>query len=674
MVKPQFLVSAFDKKLISLLISQCFDDNFPDISSKRQIAYIHSYLAQLNCKTIVCETKYIDKNFLDDYSAYYLRCFTGYPSHCARLHFFSTDFNVEDLQGRLFESDSKATKEFQKSLALSYLGFMVVRPIPKTPIGRTCLKVQTDLSDDASRKKSIAKKYNTNLFGVSLEVDSIAFQEQDKVIAACATTSLWTMLHAIDHVPIGTIPSQSEITKVALSGGADLINGFPNQGLSEEQVISALEAMSLKLHEFKIINDDDESYEIFLTQLQTFLDSDIPVFLGTELYEEKDGLFSNKGDHAVVITGYRLSLENKVDRLYIHDDRFGPFVKSDIIKVNLTPDDHPCSVLSIKLNSPNGEHHKSTQFLKPVKIIVGSYPKIRIPFDLIYFTCLDFKKTILNFYEGSVKFDFSIKIMLSSSLKKEYLNSRVSNKKEVLSTNMSRYVWVVKMKLDGLDVLDLIFDSTDLPQGRPLLIYAINNKAITRMLFDHLIEDYKDLPLSELSPDEWVSFYPSIMQTILERRSSNTFSDDLDLMYGSLRPPKYLQDTEIQDFRLRQQDNVHRILSSYAAVNLDSIYSSRDNNTVIWLIDENGYLVIGKDYKVPKQGHPTLIASGAARIAGELYRDSDGYYINSFSGRYSSLYSDDDKAQFMDAALAKFIEVFGLDHSKIRVLEERPDE
>ncbi len=37
--------------------------------------YLNDYLKQIGCKTIIIETKYVDKNFLDDYSEYYSRCF-----------------------------------------------------------------------------------------------------------------------------------------------------------------------------------------------------------------------------------------------------------------------------------------------------------------------------------------------------------------------------------------------------------------------------------------------------------------------------------------------------------------------------------------------------------------------------------------------------------------------
>lgn len=46
------------------------------------------YFDHIGAKTIIVENDYIDRDFLEDYSGYYARCFHDYQRSCTRLHFF----------------------------------------------------------------------------------------------------------------------------------------------------------------------------------------------------------------------------------------------------------------------------------------------------------------------------------------------------------------------------------------------------------------------------------------------------------------------------------------------------------------------------------------------------------------------------------------------------------
>ena len=73
-----------------------------------------------------------------------------------------------------------------------YLGFMIIRPIPETFFGKVCLKIQKNYLES----NILTQKYSVSFFGKILEVNSIAYQEQDRILSACATSSLWTYYHA----------------------------------------------------------------------------------------------------------------------------------------------------------------------------------------------------------------------------------------------------------------------------------------------------------------------------------------------------------------------------------------------------------------------------------------------------------------------------------------------
>lgn len=60
-------------------------------------------------ENIVVEKEYIDRDFLDDFAGYYVRCFTDYGRICSRFHFFRESFGEPEIE-RLFELSSLGGK------------------------------------------------------------------------------------------------------------------------------------------------------------------------------------------------------------------------------------------------------------------------------------------------------------------------------------------------------------------------------------------------------------------------------------------------------------------------------------------------------------------------------------------------------------------------------------
>jgi hypothetical protein len=84
------------------------------------------------------------------------------------------------------------------------------------------------------------RNYTIHLFGNVLTIESLAFQEQDTVLAACATTAIWTMLNkaSVDFHTI--LKSPSQITKDADNLSFDGSRLFPNKGLNLLQICQAI--------------------------------------------------------------------------------------------------------------------------------------------------------------------------------------------------------------------------------------------------------------------------------------------------------------------------------------------------------------------------------------------------------------------------------------------------
>ena len=132
-----------------------------------QITCLGKYLREIDVESYLIERDYTDAGYLVDYAHYYSRCHHSYPRKTIRLHFFAT--NKKELNAQLHLAfDSGAETNLQKS----YRGFVVVKPLPQTVVGRTCLVTYPaqDPSSGRSRIFPIARPYKVNLHGVDLEV------------------------------------------------------------------------------------------------------------------------------------------------------------------------------------------------------------------------------------------------------------------------------------------------------------------------------------------------------------------------------------------------------------------------------------------------------------------------------------------------------------------------
>ncbi len=129
-----------------------FDDAPYHMGSSCPSAYLLDYLDYLHAKTIVVEDKYIDKDYLIDYSNFYSRSFKEHSKYTTRLHFFGNSFSKSEFMGK-FHSDTT----FQSDLSENYLGFIVVKPLEIDEkyyhIGRTLLATYPASAEEGDSRK-----------------------------------------------------------------------------------------------------------------------------------------------------------------------------------------------------------------------------------------------------------------------------------------------------------------------------------------------------------------------------------------------------------------------------------------------------------------------------------------------------------------------------------------
>lgn len=464
------LVVSYSEDTLAELLSNAHTSKSV-ILSKNHFTYFKEYLSnsRIDAKTIVIEDEYISRDYLQDYASYYSLCFEKYDKFCKRLHFFSAEFNQE-----VFESIVTSNEE-DSQIWGNYIGFIVVKPIPVTTIGISILKTYSNSKDYNSRHFWGIRKYPVHLFGKKLAIYSLAFQEQDSVVAACATTAIWSMLNKASQDYYTKLKSPSEITKDADKVSSDGSRLFPNRGLNILQISQAIFNAGLvceiKQHDSTVTNQNGDVVDHVISNsylkkiINAYSPIGIPIIL---VINVPDG--NQYGLHAVAVSGYKKAppigiqprseisyLSENITKLYAHDDQWGPFVRLNFISPN-------------KIETPWSIFHPSNNPTYVKNIIVPLFPKIRISYEDIDVITLGLDRILSFFFQQKTIEDlvWDIKLRYSEEFKsiiKEEINLNSSEKLKILTANAPKYLWVVSCFISESKIFDFTFDATDVKSG-----------------------------------------------------------------------------------------------------------------------------------------------------------------------------------------------------------------
>jgi hypothetical protein len=494
--------------LIQCLVQGSAQAPVDRISRKLHRVYFEEYFQSLSAKMIVVENDYIDRDYLEDYAAYYDRCFESYERKTLRLHFFNFEFD-EDFFGAAVTRDRRCEEEAQ--LRAGYLGFVVVKPLPLAVIGRTCLRTYPD--DNGRRHFPCLRTYAVNLFGMELSVESLAYQEQDTVVAACATSALWSCLQGTGKLFQHPIPPPVEITNWAgehmpENFAAASSRAFPNDGLTAGQMAYAVRRVGLE----PLVIGAGTRYELN-GLAYAFLKCRIPSVLVYALHEvNAKGKLVEVGQHAVAITGFSLSEEApalprrgtgfqlraaRIDKLYGHDDQVGPFARMT------WPTPGEAATLFRLLGGGRepvygpGKHPGDEGFLKTSRagevyaqinfVLLPLYHKIRIPYSLIHDVALrldSLVETVRSRISTVCRGEWDIYLITSNdfkvSIRSDYPRWGI-DPADTLYTPLPRFLWRMLLRVDGQVELDFLFDATGIAQ-HDLVVHHISRGGYQEIL------------------------------------------------------------------------------------------------------------------------------------------------------------------------------------------------
>lgn len=490
------------------------------VCSKNHFTYLRDYLEspEIDAKTIVIEDEYISKDFLHDYASYYSLCFEPYSKNCKRVHFFNNQFEREELVEKLIDRQN-ANEEFWEH----YLGFIVVKPIPVTVIGFTVLKTYSSSTTFNGRNFWGVRDYIIHFYGTEIKIKSLAFQEQDSVLAACATTAIWSMLNkaALDYHTI--LKSPSQITKDADNVSPDGSRLFPNKGLNLLQICQAIFNSGLvsevKQPDFTVFDQDSKPVAKLISNsylkkiLNAYSPIGIPIILVVSV---PNG--GNNGLHAIAVSGFKQTapqlippqpeiswLSENIEKFYAHDDQWGPFARIDFNG-------------DIELQTPWTKSDSRKRPTHVTNIVVSVYPKIRISYEDIEVIVLGLDRILSFFFDDKTIADlvWDIKIDFSENFKKQIKQSSLDENEKLsrLTQSLPKYLWVASCYVDSHKVFDFTFDATDVKNGmigedfiyypedskQVLIDYLEKNRSMLKGLFQHQSSaDYYQFLIDKLS-------------------------------------------------------------------------------------------------------------------------------------------------------------------------------
>lgn len=493
--KENFIVSPYSLDELKKTLLAFSEISIEALEQKLSNDYYKDYFKNVGAKTFIIEKEYISRDYLDDFSNYYVRCFKPYKRFCTRLHFFDCSFSSRKfnniISGNLKNLESSIT-ELQKS----YLGYIVIKNLPESIIGKTCLR--TYPQELTGRHFPSTQKYEVHLAGIPLSIKTLAFQEQDRVVAACATSALWSIFQGTGKLFHHSVPSPYQITKKATLDFPTNTRVFPNNGLTLEMMSKAINSIGL---EPLLINAKNE--DITKAAIYAYLKSKIPVLMGFDLQNIE--LKNHLGKHAVAITGYNLEptaqasrfkmypeskadlglilKSSRISKLYAHDDQVGPFARMNFgeqTKIFCGYDETGKEKFYDRwcMSTSWGMQNKINKFFAlPDAILIPTYNKIRIPFESVLVQLYEFNHKLLAYAMGAKdkasqelfsQIEWDIHLTNINDFKYEIIHEPQLSSAEKLRINSSRYprfMWRIIAMIGEHKLIELLVDATDIEQN-----------------------------------------------------------------------------------------------------------------------------------------------------------------------------------------------------------------
>lgn len=467
------------------------DDPLEGLQRHPQGQYLRWYLADLGARSVLIEDNYFDRDYLSEFAAFYCTSSAGYRNCCQRLHYFSERVTRDELT-RGAAGDPDTLRWLQEA----YLGFVVRRPIPGTPFGRTVLRWYPEQMPRLPRITEPSRTYHVHIAGIELIVRGLAWQQQDQGVGACATVALWSMLHSSALDDRHVIPTTAEVTQTAHRANLSAGRPFPSDGLTLSQMVATVRDSGfapLVVSGSAQVEAAPSRFERehFCASFASLVRSGYPVLIVAQC---------ENGLHAVCGVGFRQAPAEKpaagrvefedagTQYIYVHDDNLGPSVR-----VRVTEDDSGYVVLRVEPPAPRSAERMPDPTrryfdLIPVAIIAAAHDDVRITPDDLNWRALDVGLRIVEATGRQQGVTLSSRIVRLTQYVGAELERSLRGRPEVLARTrlalweevppMSLHLAVIRVGYGAIPLLDILYDTTDsLPNMRAFCHVAYHSVA-----------------------------------------------------------------------------------------------------------------------------------------------------------------------------------------------------
>ena len=421
-------------------------------------ARIIAHADRVGARSVLVEYRYVDADYRSEHSTFYSTTFRRYPSVAHRLHFFDDLLHDTAL-------DTDRPSSFDSS---GYLGYTVIRPVDTSPVGRTMIPPEAELSDFVT----CSVTDEVNLFGSTLSVTASPFMAQDTQLSVCVHVAAWVCAY-YHHLRFKAPRlSPSDISSFAPMERGRMV---PSNGLTVTQLAQMLTSARLPPVVYDLAQLPPD--ETVVSVACRYLDSGMPVVVAA-------------GRHAFVLVGYRWVREEGRRRVQFirQDDLCGPYELVENIALDqYRPWQHLVTPLPSKVYmSGEGAEKLGRKKLRAI-LAKGEHPQCA---ELL--ADLDSDKPTIDF-RSSVHHSNEFKRNLQGNVPDEIAGT-------FQWLQLSRWIWIVELvyldkwyKNEDCVVASAIIDATDHAQSHTLLGWRIPG-AVGWTVPDFAVDGSLDVP------------------------------------------------------------------------------------------------------------------------------------------------------------------------------------